>query len=1604
MIQLNDPIQIKDPHNLECLSSNGCLALEHTNVRMSGNHKLVYKSDSELFLESISSDDYLSSKTFKNIAVDVNQGYRYNLQQFFSKVSRRSSIWTVKTTEARKSENFSDQYPDMYKWGAYTETNDLIDKRFRFFAPLWTYGKLPDRFLLFRAKNNSYTRARSYLETAELLMSVDMTSSSVFGCYLRTLTEDKNFLQYCIFANFGESFIRYHGIDINSGKFKFNTESDLDSYLANERTIQEFNNAITNGWMRGELLCPNILNLEFAFDDNAQIEGFNNYLGLYVYDNEITHEEANILQAQDGVIVLNYTPEEVVRYEDTAGSYIALPDYTEIISTTSTTQLTKTELAPIAEITLPFKPVPGSLFSIEYNNTRIVEIYMMEEYIRTDSNDEILRMIAEQINETVFNEVILTASVIDSVLVIKSNITSTEYENVIINLPSVFKMNHPTYFVETSDEISEELKYNSLRMVSYQDVIINADRIPDGTTIIEVDGIDYQLEQMFKYRGANVLRLDETFSNVRTIKSSAIKFKKTVSSKFSVLSYVKYVDFDLSMMESPYYDIYDFDMSEYQMALGRQLHETFERYAAGNPTTLDTELIDAYISFFNLSVKDPSELFEIDATGTAVPKKQESLVNTSAKEVLVKDFDELTMFPSSTCKNEFLRLGEQALEQTRNLNRLEPLIAKFAATEGLDSYMNPISLNIALPWRNDNFLATKYQSRSIVNNTHMWFTLGSGPGPIIDGKFKPYLNSIQKQLGYVNMPLKGSNRYNSITVNVLDSDLDPLNTEDDIFQLLKYRYNDDETFKYYKNAEAWSWMYKVDGETNVYNAIYRGCEWSFIGNYEGYRFAVVMVTATKLSSMNEFNSPFILVENQVFKTLMLVVNHYIADKLITSQNGNVPYYLDRSYLYYSSKNYNPSNIDDIQDINSTEAISLNLFRDHIRSSVDDLSERHLYKGQDTTYTYEDRTGLTKIVDTWFRLDETRKPIFYISLNSVVKQLSLKDIVTTSGNVSYLEWFHVTELTDNQISIFIKYTAYDIVDLGDSHLWCRDIFIEFIVNDVYLEDWDSSGNIHHHTMSLEEIIANGKSTIDIDGCTFTIPFWDKISSSEFLELPVTNNDGTQRRGLRLTKEFFEEINANIHFDGFDNYIRKHENKSFIVFDTVEHEGDSEASKEYRISLETKEGTLLEKDQYWFALKAMSKENAVYFNFNASNQGFSTITADYVRNILDTYQIKTYIATKDDIIETSKKITMLSPDETYIIVSLKYNEEKNVLERLSSYTSFKILRLSNYYNPLFKKILQPETIMLCDYVIKVETREDIEQIPYYKRHIGQYIFVKDGYSLWYFDQGILNENIKEVDILENKAIILQNADEITTYNGRSESQIYYIVSEDLIYRFQGGTYDENFQPQKEIDKEYVDCVFPEFLRETYSGRKICTNVDEPDNYCEEFLDSHLKNIYDQYFYIAQYDGITRQVIGDAALSEHRGFISNTYYNNKEIEITVPFAESINLIDATRDLIAPAILSQYRLSANPNMTDMLNAMKLYNSELDEHNIVYENYYNAFYKRFFIEFFQKHYKVSTVTASNDMYHKIDFYYQDYENINLKTTSVDGTAITSVILTFKKI
>lgn len=1524
---LNPPYYIPDRHPLEYLSSNGCMSLQKTNVRMSGNIKHVWKSDSELFIESISSDDYFSSAAFKKFAVDLNQPYNHNVYTFLKEVAHRESIWHIKDIEATKAENFSDQYEYIYTWGAYTETNDLIGKRFRFFAPLFTYGKLPDRFIILRVKNaisdEESLSLRDYIANSELVLSVDMKSSTTrFGQYLHTLTDSTGFKEHALFANFKESFIKYHGLDINSGKHKYVTESNYDSLLANERTITEYNNVITNGWMRSELLCTNILNLEFAFDDPTAPEGFNTYIGFYCYDNEVSKDLADVIIKEPGTLVINSTDKASQLYQ--AGTK-PLDEYTSVITTTTTTTTEKNLLPPIAELKLPYMPVPGSVLTIKYLNSTELSVYMLGDILECSTTDEVLQLIANQINTAITPNIVVTAHVSDSTLIIRSQVTDKEYENIIVDVPAVFTRMKPKFYDddamldEDEEPISDELLYDTMRMISYRDLFITTQDIPLDTDTIEIDGTDYKLEQTFRYLSSTVIRLNDEFETVRRLSSNIIKFKKTSQSSFNILSFVKHVNFDMSMKESPYYDIYDFDIAEYQKAYAESIKSILEK-SVSELTTQEAELISAYREFFQFP--EDAELIKdgIPVINTELEKL------TPEKEVLISSLDSVSRLPNKLSKNEYERLAELDQPTIQNANLLLPQIAKFANIHGTDGYSNPIMLNSSLPWGQTNFINPGVLSISPEHGSHQWFLLGSGPSPYKDGKFVPYLNSLSKQLGYANVPADGP--YHSLTLNSIQSKFDFTSTDVDVYDLLEYRvHQSQKESKTYFRKEAYTRMFRLDGEVSRYNAIFRGVEWSFIGEYEDYRFSVVMVTCTNTDNQHTFSSPYNLVDNKVFKTLTLVIINYIPDNLLTTGAGTLPYYLDRSFFYNSSKAFGTSKSIDIADISQTSKITLELFK-----------------------------------SDWFRKTDAGEYEFFIGYPDSNTR-PLKEVLGVEKN---FEWMHIGLITsDDTISIFSRYTAIGITDITDTGFWCSDIAMEFAPNPQYLTGLNSFGYQTHTFQSLQQMLRSTDGYVTVGSTRYRIPYWEKIKESHPIH-SLINADNTERYGITLKDDFTED-------------------------------------KEF-----------LNHDQLWIAARNIVESGEMIYLVNTGTREINnqTTAVGYVKDILDSYPISTFIISKDDYITTTKSAFMLMPDDTFIIISLGC--ENSELYRLSERMSLPIKRQTGFYSPLFRKILQPESITIAPEVIVVSTRAKFDEFPKYRRRVGQLVYFSEDSSSDTNMSGFfkLEEDLTTLTNVSTDYPVfrIQNFDEFTEIPNRYVGQFFWVISESALYSLRGGVGLFNLVKENSEDIELFDCVIPSKPISGWVGRKICTSTDNVPNYCEQFIDDYMTNpTTSQKMYSAQYDDVKHDVITAACLSEHRGLLSNTYYNGTRIDCKTSFSKKLNLVDITRWTVAPAILLRYlnKDAVTIGYETCINALKLYNIDVNSDNVIYESIYVRFYERFYIEWFSKHYKVTKVTT--DTGYSIPFNYDDIQTISLKDEEThDGISssvkIKSVTITFEKI
>lgn len=1580
----NKVFNIEDPLNLSYLTSEKCLSLHRTNVRLSGNQKLVHKNDSNIFIESINSSDYLNRSMFKGYKVDTNQGYLFNLKQFLSQSSKESSIYEVRKEEELVSKEFSNQYPQLYKWGAYTEVNDIIantelPNSYRFFAPIWVYNTLPDRFLIFRVSNNELSTLEDYFNNATLVHSVSMKEDTKYGKYLRTLTNHNSFRDASIFANFGTNEITYHGINYKTGRFGYAKESNLTSFLANERTITEFNNAVTNGWMRNGLICSNLLNLEFVFSDTTSQIGFNNYIGMYVWDNEISKYEANKLEKIKNTIILSETDTETIHFKTKNNNRNELDVYNKTISIVNATQLEKVSINPIAEIQLPYPPVPGTSILIQYNELTELQIDITHDIYDSNNTTESLMKIANIINDKSTPNIIISAFVNEDTLIIKSEILDIEYENIKIILPHVFTINRPKYYNGIS---SDE---DTFKMITDADITLSSIDFTNAD-IAEVDGIEYRLDKSFSYMGIPVIRLLDDYDKLPYINDSLIKIKQITNPKYYISRIVKHVDFHTTMKESPYYDVWDYSFYDYQYVFGQLLIPIFKKELDNTIEPDEIELINSYRDLFKFGYDE--KLYTID-TGNIVILRNDSLQNLNNKEMLINTIDNISLIPNSTVKNEFLRLHEESLLEIRNVNILEPIVAKFVNTNGMDSYNNPISLNIDAARRYDNFQYNIDKSvRSNQDHSHQWFMLGAGPG-LFDNEskeFRLYLDTINKQLGYANIPITETTKHNSITLNQVNDSYDITNTDIDVYQYLTYRLSDND--KTFYNKYGYVNMFKQDGTAN-YNAIYRGVEYSITGDYRDYRFAVIMINELTPSVTATITSPYTLVDNRQFKTLTLIISYKISDRYITTFNDRNSFYVDRSFLYFSNKYYASNTLADLNKLEDFTDVQLLAFDD---------SMGHYYNGDIVTITRKidieretESSSLTETLNSWYTLDNEGEPIFSLLLG-IESQLigdsfvDMIDIPSKPNEKTNFSWVVTSVQSDNSLTIMIRYTAYDIVSISPSEIWCKDIFMEFIP--AYVRLYNDNETDSFIEVTMDDIVLNNSSTINVGGRIYNVPFWDKISSSSFTELPISNAKGFTK-GLKLTNEFYEEIidDKFIHPSIITNskWVRTNSSgKKIISFNETKQ-------------IDSLSGYFLEQDQFWFISKDLIKNSSSTVNaLGSKNSIVNEYSIGNLQLVLDLYPIKAIIVDSNNFIETSKKLNMLPLSTTLTLLTLNWSDETKTLNRGNNIITYAIRRQDGNYNPLFKTILQPHTFRTSSYITRVESINDIVTSD-----IGQLYWVSKNKQLFECigEEKDTRQSLIELSKYNDDIIHLETFDDINNINNRYIGQMFYIKDLDLLYILYNSIHIKDIVNIDMPDREYVNCILPKNINPIWVGRHIATIDSNFDNYCEEVIDNGLRHISCHNFYKAIYDGKEYDVIADAALCEQKNYISSVYMNDRrKIFQYTAHSNTINLIDITINDLGKYFI-KYVNTKYIDYSEMLLALKLYNKDLNRDNILFEKFNYELYKHHYEEFLHKHYKVTSIIEDGGK--RIEFMYTNISEISIDYSKLNSK---NLIITFSKL
>jgi len=299
--------------------------LLRTNPKLTTNIKIVSDSSNRVFLESFDADPYLSKSIYKRFEV-TGGSYSNDLYRFYtqgSDILPKNIAYKLyeRDDSSEIKSRYQDQYDFTYDMGMEPKNSRLYTEEFSMFAPLWIEAdNIPDYFLIFKMDGpvtvnyneliqdplyssenldesnilndlvvNPTNFFENYVKKARIIKTVDLTNKSAIGQYIRRHVNSSLFPESSIYASLQKGeFTYWQGISYDNGGFCKKSQDIHIDYVLNDKTVTENDDFITLGFQNNGVVHPNILNLEFLFDDKEQENyKFSRYFGLFVSEAEM---------------------------------------------------------------------------------------------------------------------------------------------------------------------------------------------------------------------------------------------------------------------------------------------------------------------------------------------------------------------------------------------------------------------------------------------------------------------------------------------------------------------------------------------------------------------------------------------------------------------------------------------------------------------------------------------------------------------------------------------------------------------------------------------------------------------------------------------------------------------------------------------------------------------------------------------------------------------------------------------------------------------------------------------------------------------------------------------------------------------------------------------------------------------------------------------------------------------------------------------------------------------------------------------------------------------------------------------------------------------
>lgn len=164
---------------------------------------------------------------------------------------------------------------------------------------------------------------KDFISPSNLIKIIDIENGNL-GKYIKNLQSNPLFSRPPIYVNYEDKRITYTGISVNKGGI-ISVQESIESLMETEKPIKLFDEYITEGFYRNNLVLPNLINIEFMFNDGVSKDfETNRYYGFYTDDVDfysfpqedlktLLENQSNILSSSSGYFYIKNVYDNIIK-------------------------------------------------------------------------------------------------------------------------------------------------------------------------------------------------------------------------------------------------------------------------------------------------------------------------------------------------------------------------------------------------------------------------------------------------------------------------------------------------------------------------------------------------------------------------------------------------------------------------------------------------------------------------------------------------------------------------------------------------------------------------------------------------------------------------------------------------------------------------------------------------------------------------------------------------------------------------------------------------------------------------------------------------------------------------------------------------------------------------------------------------------------------------------------------------------------------------------------------------------------------------------------------------------------------------------------------